>query len=72
MSRLEDAQKRLLEAVNRLDAAVEKAGDPAQSKILQAELSAVRDRCAMLENRSQTVSRQLDETIGRMHELLEE
>ena len=72
MSRLEDAQKRLQEAVSRLDKAVENAGDSSQSDALEAELTAVRDRCAMLENRSQTVSRQLDETIGRMQELLEE
>ena len=72
MSRLEDAQKRLQDAFRRLDAAVENLGDRSVADGLEEELAAARDRCSMLESRSKTVSRKLDETIGRMQELLEE
>jgi len=70
MSSLKEAQERLRRALGRLEAAAENVAGREDNDDLQEELAEMRQRCELLENRSQTVSRQLDDTIGRMRQIL--
>lgn len=68
MARLDEARERLERAVARLETAMAQGGD---RDALADELARVRRRCALLEERARDVSDRLDDTIGRVRELLE-
>ena len=72
MSRLDDAQKRLHDAISRLEHVLttrqeSPEGDAAAAdEALRAELSAAQTRCEELERRMETAAIRLDATIARL------
>ena len=73
MTRLQDAQKRLENALTRLEkATAAPRGDGKDTEQLIHELATARQRCNMLDGRTREVSQRLDGAIGRIRTLLEE
>jgi len=70
MGQLEDAQRRLEAALDRLETAAEKAVAAGDTSKLEAELAAVRERSQALEWQSREVSRRLDGAISRLRHIL--
>ena len=70
MSNLEDAQKKLGLALSRLEEAAEKLVERGSGPDLSQELSELRKRCELLENRSMTVARRLDDSIDRIKQII--
>ena len=70
MSNLEDAQQKLGLALSRLEEAAEKLVKRGSSPDLSQELLELRKRCELLENRSRTVARRLDDSIGRIKQII--
>lgn len=70
MSRLDDAQKRLHEAISRLERALEarreSEGGAEPEEALRAELTTAQARCEELERRMDTAAIRLDATIERL------
>jgi hypothetical protein len=64
-----EAIDRLAEAVARLEKAT---GAAAIGSDAEAELTALRDRCRVLEGRNEEVSRRLDGAIARLRSVLAE
>ncbi|MDH3232573.1 MAG: hypothetical protein OEQ29_03535 [Alphaproteobacteria bacterium] len=73
MSMLDSAQKRLEEAVDRLDAAIQANGrlDSADSTALQQEVAALRRQNEALANSKHQVSVRLDSAIANIRSVLE-
>lgn len=72
MGQLEDAQRRLEAALDRLETAAEQAVAAGDTSRLEAELASVRERSQALEWQSQEVSRRLDGAISRLRNILSE
>ncbi len=70
MGQLEDAQRRLEVALDRLESVAEQAIEAGDTSRFEAELAAVRERSQALEWQSQEVSRRLDGAIGRLRTIL--
>lgn len=65
MARLQEAQKRLDKALAHLEQAT-----GGQNGALQAELTAVQNRCTVLEDSNRDVALRLDAAIERVREIL--
>ena len=70
MAQLDDAQRRLEAALERLEQAAEQAGAPGDAGRIDSEMAAVRERCQALEWQSREVSRRLDGAISRLRTIL--
>ena len=68
MSNLEDAQQKLRLALSRLEKAAEKLVERGSSPDFSQEVSELRERW-LLENRSRTVARRLDDSIDRIKQI---
>ena len=70
MSNLEDAQQKLRLALSRLEKAAEKLVERGSSPDFSQEVLELRKRCELLENRSRTVARRLDDSIDRIKQII--
>jgi len=70
MSRLDDAEARLTAAIRRLEAALARASRPSGDTQMAAALEQARREYAALRERTNAAGGRLDETIGRLREIL--
>ncbi|MBK18707.1 MAG: hypothetical protein CMM52_07705 [Rhodospirillaceae bacterium] len=72
MGQLEQAQERLEKALARLEDASQRVGGNSTAAQVEGELTALRQKCATLENNTQAVSERLDTAIERLQAILGE
>ena len=71
MGQIEDAERKLGQALERLEeAALRVTGSNAAAKV-EGELTALRQRCEMLEARNSEISQRLESAIGRLRTVLD-
>ena len=68
ISSFKETQDRLRRALDTLEKKVERVSSGSEE--LKKELNEIRNRCEFLEERHSEISTQLDQAIGRMHEIL--
>lgn len=72
MRQLEEAQERLESALARLESVSQRIGGNSTAAQVEGELTALRQRCADLENNTQAVTKRLDSAIERLSSILGE
>ncbi len=70
MGQLEEAQERLETALARLEEASQRVGGNSTAAQVEGELTALRQRCATLENSTGNVSARLDSAIDKLRTIL--
>jgi len=70
MRQLEEAQERLESALARLESVSQRIGGSSTAAQVEGELTALRQRCADLENNTQAVTKRLDSAIERLNSIL--
>jgi prefoldin subunit 5 len=71
MGRVEDAERKLSEALERLEEAAERVTGSSSAAKVEGELTALRQRCETLEARNSEISQRLESAIGRLRTVLE-
>ncbi len=71
MGQVEDAERRLASALDRLEEAATRVTGSAAVAAVEGELAALRQKCATLEARNREISGRLDSAILRLQEILE-
>lgn len=72
MGQLEEAQERLETALARLEQASQRVGGNSTAAQVESELTALRQRCATLEDNTRNVSVRLDSAIEKLRAILGE